>query len=71
MPSALPPSITATKSYRCGNNTVVYVNWMSDGSARVKKTMDDVGVAVPAGSPTLKGDAKTSSITYNGQDCSA
>jgi hypothetical protein len=70
-PVALPPSITATKSYRCGNNTVVYVNWMSDGSAHVKKSMEDVGTAIAPGSPALKGDAKSSSITYNGQECNA
>jgi hypothetical protein len=44
---------------------------MSDGSARVKKSMEDVGVAVPAGSPALKGGAKASAITYNGQECNA
>lgn len=70
-PVALPPSISASKSYRCGNNAIVYVDWMSDGSARVKKSKEDVGTAVPAGSASLKGDAKSSTITYNGQECSA
>ena len=70
-PVALPPSITASKSYRCGNNAVVYVDWMSDGSARVKKSKEDLGVAVPAGSASLKGDAKASAITYNGESCTA
>ena len=50
---------------------MVYVNWMSDGSAHVKKSVEDVGTAVPAGSPALKGDAKASTITYNGQECNA
>ena len=36
-PVALPPSITASKTYRCDDNSLVYVDWMSDGSARVKK----------------------------------
>ena len=70
-PVALPPSIAASKSYRCGDNKLVYVDWMSDGSARVKTSKEDVGVAVPAGSASLKGDAKASSITYNGESCSA
>jgi hypothetical protein len=70
-PVALPPSISSSKSYRCADNKLVYVDWMSDGSARVKKTREEVGTTVAAGSPTLKGDAKASSITYNGQSCKA
>jgi hypothetical protein len=70
-PVALPPAITASKSYRCGDNKLVYVDWMSDGSARVKKSKEDLGVAVPAGSASLKGDAKGSAITYNGESCTA
>ena len=26
----LPPSITATKTYRCADSSVVYVDWLSD-----------------------------------------
>jgi hypothetical protein len=70
-PVALPPSVTASKSYRCKDNSLVYINWLSDGSARVKKTRDEVGTAVPAGSPSLKGDAHAATITYNGQSCKA
>ena len=32
----LPPSITASKVYRCADNDVVYVDWLSDGSANVR-----------------------------------
>jgi hypothetical protein len=69
-PVALPPSITASKAYRCKDNKLVYIDWMSDGSARVKKTRDEVGTAVTPGSE-LKGDSKAASITYNGQSCKA
>jgi hypothetical protein len=69
-PVALPPSITASKAYRCKDNKLVYIDWMSDGSARVKKTRDEVGTAVTPGSE-LKGDSKATSITYNGQSCKA
>jgi len=65
----LPPSISASKSYRCADNTVVYVDWLSDGSARVKKSRGEVGTPVPADSPDLKGDSKSSSVTYKGQSC--
>ena len=68
-PVALPPSIAASKSYRCDNNSLVYVDWLSDGSARVKKSADEAGTLVAAGAPELKGDAKAASITYNGESC--
>ena len=67
-PVALPPSITASKSYRCKDNKLVYVDWMSDGTARVKKTREEVGTAVTPGTD-LKGDANAKTITYGGQDC--
>ena len=70
-PVALPPSVAASKSYRCKDNSLVYIDWLSDGSARVKKTRDEIGTAVAAGSATLKGDAKGATVTYNGQSCKA
>jgi hypothetical protein len=67
-PVALPPSITASKSYRCKDNNLVYIDWLSDGTARVKKTRTEVGTVVTPGTD-LKGDPKASTITYNGQTC--
>jgi len=69
-PVALPPSITASKVYRCKDNKVVYIDWMSDATARVKKTREEVGTAVTPGNE-LKGDATAGSVTYNGQSCKA
>jgi len=69
-PIALPPSITASKVYRCKDNKVLYIDWMSDGTARVKKTREEVGTPVSPGNE-LKGDANAGSITYNGQGCKA
>ena len=68
---ALPPSIDASKTYRCADNTVVYVDWMSDGSAHVKRKNGEVPTVLPTGSPDLKGDAKSASVTYKGQSCTA
>jgi hypothetical protein len=68
---ALPPSIQSSKSYRCADNTIVYVDWMSDGTALVKKKQAEVGAPIAAGSPDLKGDPTSSSITYKGQSCKA
>jgi hypothetical protein len=70
-PVALPPAVTASKSYRCKDNSLVYIDWLSDGSAHVKKTRDEVGTAVAAGSPSLKGDAHGATVSYNGQSCKA
>lgn len=71
-PIALPPSIAASKSYRCGDNSLIYVDWLSDGSARVKTSKAEVGTSVPAGEGSpLKGDSSSASISYNGKSCKA
>ena len=71
-PVTLPPSIAASKAYRCKDNSLIYVDWLSDGTARVKKDRTEVGttVALGEGAP-LQGDAKAASITYSGQSCKA
>ena len=67
----LPPSISASKTYRCKDNSLIYIDWLSDGTARVKKDKNEVGTSLPAGDKALQGDAKAASITYNGQSCKA
>lgn len=67
----LPPAITANKTYRCKDNSLVYIDWLSDGTARVKKSASDGGTVLPAGDPSLSGDAKGSTVTYKGQSCKA
>ena len=69
-PVAMPPSIQASKAYRCKDNKLVYVDWMSDGTARVKKTREEVGETITPGKE-LTGEANGSTITYNGQSCKA
>jgi len=69
-PVALPPSISASKSYRCKDNKLIYVDWMSDGTAHVKKSRDEMGTPVTPGSE-LKGDSQSATITYNGESCKA
>ena len=65
----LPPSIQASKAYRCKDNSLVYIDWLSDGSARAKKDRNDVGTSIAAGDASLKGDAKAATISYKGQSC--
>ena len=68
-PVALPPAITSSKSYRCKDNNLIYIDWMSDGTARVKKTREEMGGTAVTPGNELKGDANAKSITYNGQAC--
>lgn len=63
----LPPAITASKVYRCKDNSLVYVDWYADGTARLKATRTEVGTLVTA--EDLKGDSKSPSISANGKTC--
>ena len=45
----LPPSIAASKIYRCADNKVVYVDWMSDNkSANIRTEKDGTPTSVTA-----------------------
>jgi hypothetical protein len=45
----LPPSISASKIYRCADNDVVYVDWLSDGkSANIRAEKDSPPTQVTA-----------------------
>ena len=45
----LPPSISASKIYRCADNDVVYVDWLSDGkSANIRPEKDSPPTRVAA-----------------------
>jgi hypothetical protein len=51
-PVALPPSITASKTYRCADNKVVYVDWLSDNkSANVRTDLGGSPTQVTAAEP--------------------
>ena len=82
----LPPSITATKTYRCKDNGLVYIDWLSDNLSANFRT-EETGTptqlkAAAAGEPlvaegySLTGDAKAASITItrpgkSSQSCKA
>ena len=73
-PIQLPPSITASKIYRCKDNSVVYIDWLSDNKSanvRTTKTGAATHVDTSAEGAPLKGDAKASSVTYKGETCKA
>ena len=49
---ALPPSIAASKIYRCADNSVIYVDWLSDNkSANVRTEQGGVPTQVTAPEP--------------------
>lgn len=73
-PVELPPTIAATKIYRCADNKVVYVDWLSDNKTatiRTDKNGSPTSVSAPeAGKPmtapggySLEGTAAASSAT--------
>ena len=71
---ALPPTIVATKTYRCGDNTVVQVDWLSDDkSANLRVGEDSPVTQVVAPEPgkplagsgfTLTGSPSAASVTF-------
>ena len=73
-PVVLPPSVSASKTYRCGSSTIVHVNWMSDGkSATIRAEQNGSPVLVTSaeeGEPltsanghSLTGTAEASSVS--------
>lgn len=76
---ALPPSIVASHKYRCKDNSVISIDWLTNGTANsanvtVDGTMKPLKQAEAGGDytaegTTLTGDAQAASVTYNGQSC--
>ena len=71
---ALPPAIAASKIYRCKDNSVVYVDWLSDGRSanlRTERGGSPTHLMAPeAGQPlvaeggySLTGDTAAASVT--------
>ena len=83
----LPPSIVSSTIYRCGDNKLVYVDWMSDNkSANVRTEQGGVPTQVTAAEPgkpmtgpagySVSGSSSASSATiavpgHGAQSCKA
>ena len=74
----LPPAIVASHAYRCGDNSLVYVDWLSNDTARIKQDRNEVGTTVTregeegpytAEDQSLSGAADARTITVNGKTC--
>jgi hypothetical protein len=80
-PVELPPSIQASKQYRCRDNSIVYVDWLSDGkSANIRTdrhasptrvTAEEAGKPFVAEGYSVTGSATAASVTVNGKSCKA
>lgn len=72
-PASLPPAIEASKSYRCDDGSVVYVDWLQDkmtANVRASKTgtptqvkTAEAGKPMTAEGASLTGSATSSSVT--------
>ena len=71
----LPPAIEASKSYRCKDNSVVYVDWLNDkmtADIRAKKidtatrvTTAEVGKPMTAEGYSLSGTSSDATVTID------
>ena len=72
-PASLPPAIAATKTYRCKDNGVVSIDWLSDkmsanvhpakGTPPVHLKASEAGKPLTAEGYALTGTADSSSVT--------
>lgn len=77
----LPPSITASKIYRCADSSVIYLDWLSDNKSanfrsdrtgnRVQLMAAAAGEALTAEGYSLTGDASSATITITRPEKSA
>lgn len=71
----LPPSIVASHKYRCGDNSVLAVDWLSDGttnSARVTPAGGEaVTVTQAAAAPVAEGDNAVAPAVVDNKDYTA
>ncbi|HZV58151.1 MAG TPA: hypothetical protein VFF89_10795 [Sphingobium sp.] len=80
-PVVAPPMIKSSHSYRCKDNSLIYVDFMTDGTTanfKAEKSGPLTTLKAPeAGQPFVSEDgSKTitgseNEITYNGQSCKA
>jgi membrane-bound inhibitor of C-type lysozyme len=75
-PVALPPAITDNRTYRCSDNSLLYVEFYNNGTAMIRTTREgtptqlaQTGGAGPysGGSYTVSGNA--THVTINGKSC--
>ena len=77
----LPPAIVGSGKYRCKDNSLISVEWLSDGTSNTARVTPEGGAAASlvqaeaggayaAEGASLTGEPNAASITYNGKSCS-
>jgi len=69
-PVALPPSIASSKIYRCKDNSVVYIDWLSDNKSanfRAKQDATPVALTAPEAGKPMTADGYSLSGTPGGK----
>jgi hypothetical protein len=69
-PIALPPSIASSKIYRCKDNSVVYIDWLSDNKSanfRAKQDATPVALTAPEVGKPMTADGYSLSGTPGGK----
>ena len=74
----LPAAIVASNAYRCKDNSLVYIDWLNDDTARLKPERNGVGTTVTKGEDgsyagegrTLSGTHTDQTVTIDGKSCS-
>ena len=76
----LPPAIVGSHSYRCKDNSVVKIDWLSNGKVNKARVTPQGGTTTTLDQPeadgaytaegtTLSGNAQAQTVTYNGKSC--
>ena len=75
-PVQLPPAVTASRTYRCSDNSLYYVDFYDNDTATVRTTQDGMPTMLTAagGNPPYAGEGFTVSgngtnVSINGKSC--
>jgi hypothetical protein len=75
-PVQLPPAVTASKTYRCADNSLYYVDFYNNHTATIRTTQEGIPTMLTAtdGNPPFAGTGYSVSgdgnhVTINGKSC--
>ena len=76
-PDELPPSVTASKTYRCADNSLFFVEFYNNNTAVIHRGSRDapgIRLTTEGGSPPFTGSGNSVSgtgdtVTINGKSC--
>jgi hypothetical protein len=75
-PVALPPAITDSRTYRCSDNSLFYVEFYNNGTALIRTTREgsptqltQTGGTGPYGGGNFTVSGNTARVTINGKSC--